>query len=172
MTNSVAQQTDGTPLARRAALAAGALLGAIGALHAVWAAGSPWPFGDREALSQTVWGDTASTFPPPAATLVVVVLLWTAAALVIGRGGLWRVPLPWWMFSVGTWAVAVVLFLRVLLLGTASLGSDAQNRTWELAVFSPLCLVIAVLCVVVAKAGPRSVVQPDVSPALGRVPSS
>ncbi len=117
-------------------------------------------------------GDTAATFPSPAATLVVVGLLWTAALLVTGRGGLWRVRGPRWVFAVGTWTVATVLLLRAVLLGSAALGSDAENRTWELALFTPLCLVMSGLCVVVATCGPRQVVDSDLSPSAGRVPNS
>ncbi|MDQ3601830.1 MAG: DUF3995 domain-containing protein [Actinomycetota bacterium] len=155
MRNHGAAHTDRSPLARTAAIAAGALFSAIGVLHALWAVGSTWPFRDKEALSEMVWGGPASTFPSPAATMVVSALLWTAALLVTGRAGMWGARMPRWVFSVGTWAVASVLFLRVLYLGLGSIGSDAVNAGWELALFSPLCLVLALLCVVVARHGPR-----------------
>ena len=148
--------TDRGRLARRAAVVASVLLGALGILHALWAAGSVWPFSNKERLAQVVWGGSASTFPSPAATLAVVVLLVTAVLLVTGRAGLWGRGVPSWVFLIGTWGVAAVLILRALLFGFAALGSDAVNRTWELALYTPLCLVIGGLCLVVAINGSAS----------------
>jgi len=56
---------------------------------------------------------------------------------------------PRWIFAAGTWGVATVLFLRALA-GLAAIGSDASNATWDLALYSPQCLVLALLCAVVA----------------------
>ncbi len=142
---------DQSRITRIAAIVAGTLFGAIAALHGLWATGITWPFGDKEALSETVFGSPASTFPPPAATIVVTVLLATAALLVTGRAGLWGARMPRWVFSAGTWAVAAVLFLRAAFYGLAAIGSDAINRSWELALYTPLCLVLALLCAVVAR---------------------
>lgn len=84
-------------------------------------------------------------------------MLGAAIALVTGRAGLWGAArVPGWIFLIGTWGVAAVLILRALLFGFAAIGSDAVNRTWELALFTPLCLVIGALCVVVAINGPQS----------------
>jgi len=147
---------DRRPLARAAAIAAGVLLGAIGVLHAIWATGGTWPFSGKERLAEVVWGGSASTFPSSAATWAVVVLIGTAVALVSGQAGLWGARVPSWVFWLGTWGVAAVLILRALLFGFAAIGSDAINRTWELALFTPLCIVIGVLCVIVASYGSRS----------------
>jgi len=142
---------DQSRIARIAAIVAGTLFGVIAALHGLWATGITWPFGDKEALSETVFGSPASTFPPPAATIAVTVLLAAAAMLVTGRAGLWGARMPRWVFTAGTWAVAAVLFLRAAFFGPAAIGSDAINRSWELALYTPLCLVIALLCAVVAR---------------------
>ncbi len=88
-------------------------------------------------------------------------MLAAAVVLVTGQAGLWGARLPRWVFRIGTWGVAVVLILRALLFGFAAIGSDAVNRTWELALYTPLCLVIGVLCVVVAISGSRS--RPSIS---------
>lgn len=128
----------------------------------MWAAGSTWPFSDKERLAEVVWGGSASTFPSPAATLAVVVLLGTAVLLVTGRAGLWGAWVPSWVFWIGTWGVAAVLILRALLFGFAAIGSDAVNRTWELALYTPLCLVIGGLCLVVASNGSRSRPKPRI----------
>jgi len=89
MTNDRVKTPDRFPLTRVAAIAAGAVFGAIAALHALWAAGVAWPFGDRQGLAEVIWGGPVSTFPSPAATLAVSMLLVTAALLVLGRGGVW-----------------------------------------------------------------------------------
>ncbi len=149
-------RTDRRSLARRAALVVSGLLGAIAVLHGLWAAGATWPFTDKDRLAEVVLGGSASTFPSAAATWVVVLMLAAAVALVTGQAGLWGARLPNWVFLIGTWGVAVVLILRALLFGFAAIGSDAVNRTWELALYTPLCLVIGVLCVVVAINGSRS----------------
>ena len=142
---------DQSRIAHIAAIVAGTLFGVIAALHGLWATGITWPFGDKEALSETVFGSPASTFPPPAATIVVTVLLAAAAMLVTGRAGLWGARMPRWVFAAGTWALAAVLFLRAAFYGPAAIGSDAINRSWELALYTPLCLVLALLCAVVAR---------------------
>ncbi len=157
MRNATANQDDRSRFARTAASVAGVLLGAMAALHGLWATGITWPFGDKEALSETVFGAPASMFPPPAATIAVAVALGAAAMLVTGRGGLWGAWMPRWVFSAGTWALAAVLFLRAVLFGPAAIGSDDINRAWELALYTPLCLLLAILCVVVARSDPPAV---------------
>ncbi len=142
---------DQSRIVRIAAIVAGTLFGVIAALHGLWATGITWPFGDKDALSETVFGSPASTFPPPAATIVVTVLLAAAAMLVTGRAGLWGTWMPRWVFTAGTWTVATVLFLRAAFYGPAAIGSDDINRSWELALYTPLCLVLALLCAVVAR---------------------
>lgn len=82
-----------------------------------------------------------------------------AVLLLTGQAGLWGARIPGWVFSLGTWGVAAVLILRALLYGFVAIGSDAINRTWELAPFTPLCLVIGVLYVTVARNGSRSRAQ-------------
>ncbi|MBA3294376.1 MAG: DUF3995 domain-containing protein [Geodermatophilaceae bacterium] len=149
-------RTDRSSLARVSAIIAGVLLAAIGSLHALWAVGSSWPFSDKERLAQVVWGGSASTFPSSAATWAVVVLFGIAVLLLTGQAGLWGARIPWWVFWLGSWGIAAVLILRALLFGFAAIGSDAINRTWELALFTPLCIVIGLLCATVARNGSRS----------------
>ena len=159
MASGATSRTDRSSLARTAAVGAGVLLGAIGVLHAVWAVGSTWPFSNKERLSQVVWGAPASTFPSSAATWAVVILIGIAVLVLTGQAGLWGARIPGWVFSLGSWGIAAVLILRALRFGGAAIGSDAINRTWELALFTPLCLVIGVLCVTAASNGSRSRAQ-------------
>jgi len=155
MTNDEARPAVRPRIARTAALLAGTLFGAIAVLHGLWAAGITWPFSNKESLAETVFGGPASTFPPPVATMVVAVLIAVAAMLVTGRGGWWGARVPRWVFAVGTWGVAAVLFLRAVFYGPASIGADAINASWELALYTPLCLALALLCAVVARSDTR-----------------
>ena len=82
-------------------------LGAIGALHVVWATGSPWPMRDRRLLTDAVVGSDGDQPPPPSACLAVAGLLATAAALVAGRPR----ALPR-LSRVGAGAVVAVLATR------------------------------------------------------------
>jgi len=145
----------GRSWARPAAATAGGVLAGIACLHVVWALGHSWPFGDREAMAKVVWGDTLATFPSPAATMFVAVMIGAGALVVTGRGGLWGSWVPRWVFAAGTWTLATVLFLRALVYGLGSIGSDAVNSAWERALFTPLCLVLAVLCVIVSRGARR-----------------
>lgn len=130
------------------------LLAVLGGMHTVWAAGGSWPFDDREAMSKVVWGDSIETFPSPAATMFVVALMAAAALVVTGRAVLWGRWMPQWVFSVGTWTVAAVVFLRALVYGPGSIGSDAVNAAWEQRLFTPLCFTLAMLCFAVVGKAP------------------
>ena len=139
--------------ARAAAITVSTAFTVLGVLHTVWAAGSSWPFDDRGAMADVVWGGPAETFPSPAATMLVVALIGAAALVVTGRAGLWGHWMPQWMFSVGTWTVATLLFLRALVYGLGSIGSDATNVAWEQYLFTPLCFTLAMLCAVIGRQG-------------------
>lgn len=154
-THQHSRQRPSAPV-RAAAITVSIVLTVIGGLHTVWAVGSSWPFDDRDSMSKVVWGDSLETFPPPAATMVVVALMGTAALVVTGRAGFWGRWMPKWVFSVGTWTVAIVLFLRAFVYGLGSIGSDAVNVAWEQNLFTPLCFTLALLCFAVARQGSRT----------------
>ncbi len=119
---------------------------AIGALHVVWATGSPWPMRDRRLLTDAVVGSEGDRPPPPSACLTVAGLLGTAAALVAGRPrsapGLSRV---------GAGAVVAVLTARGALglagrTDVVSPGSSSERfRRLDRRYYSPLCLGLAAL---------------------------
>lgn len=126
--------------------AAAAGLGAIGALHVVWATGSPWPMGDRRLLTDAAVGSDGDQPPPPAACLAVAALLAAAAALVDGRPR----ALPG-LSRLGAGGVVAVLATRGAL-GLAgrtdalSPGSVSERfRRLDRRVYSPLCLSLAAL---------------------------
>ena len=121
-------------------------LGAIAGVHLMWAAGSPWPLEHREALADAVIGRAAGRVPSPAACLTVAGLLGVAASLVAGR--------PRWeerVRRVGVIGVVATLATRagLGLAGRTDLlspGSDSPRfRELDRRLYSPLCLVLAVL---------------------------
>lgn len=132
---------------RAAADATTAALVGIGALHAVWALGVPWPARDERSLAQAVVG--TSTFPSPTATWSVAGLLGAAAVVVQSRVRPGRrvavVPFP--LADLGVRTVAGVLALRGgagLVVSASRVGNaTAVFRALDLALYSPLCLALA-----------------------------
>ena len=135
------------PPARSAAVAGGGLLGAVGVLHTAWAVGATWPAPDAPTLARLVVG--AQALPPAWATAVVAVLLMAAAALVLARGGVVDLPAPRWLPAVGTWTVAVTLGLRgaagLVGSGVAVAAGVSGYPHWDFLLYSPLCLLLALL---------------------------
>jgi hypothetical protein len=126
-------------------------LGALGVLHAAWGLGAAWPLRDREALADAVVG--RDSVPPPAACWAVAGALGTAAALVAGRPR--RLPR---LRRVAAAGVTVTLAGRGLLglagkTDTVSPGSSSPRfRRLDRRIYSPLCLVLALLAVPAARA--------------------
>jgi hypothetical protein len=122
-------------------IAAGTLAG-IGAAHVAWAAGSSWPFGDRERLARAVDGVGADRFPSAAMSLGVAGLLLTAAGLIAaherGRGG--RVS------RLGTAGAAATLLGRGVVglarPGLLPAGDAPPFARLNATLYSPLCLVL------------------------------
>ena len=126
------------------------LLFALGILHIYWAAGGRWgtdvtiPKHDGEPLFQ----------PPPAGTLLVATLLFSAGLVVLGRLGLWGAALPRWAFVVGTWTLVAVFLGRIVgdfrWFGVFKRMRGTAFARWDTWLFVPLCLLLAVGCLVVA----------------------
>ena len=124
------------------ALATGATLGAVGALHVAWGRGSTWPYPDHDALADRVVGRPSA--PSPAACYAVAGLLGAAAALVGGPAGA-----PPRLRATGQAGVAAVLGARAALgfacrtdlvsPGSSSAAFRRNDRRW----FSPLCAALA-----------------------------
>jgi hypothetical protein len=89
--------------------------------------------------------------PTPAATLLVALALLVCALLVLGMLGMVRFGLPDWPFRIGVWGVALAFVLRAIgdfrylgLFKTVRDTAFARNDSWF---YSPLCIVIAITCV-------------------------
>ncbi|WP_449283198.1 DUF3995 domain-containing protein [Leucobacter sp.] len=101
--------SGGTRIAR---LIGWAGLTAAGALHAIWASGSPWPEKNARRLSEAVAG-SAKAAPSPAATWVVAGAALTGGAVVAGGLGEGRA------------AVGLRRLIGLGLLARAAAGGDA-----------------------------------------------
>jgi Protein of unknown function (DUF3995) len=131
---------------RLSTLTAATGLAAVGALHAVWATGSPWPLPDKRQLTDAVSGRAGYDPASPAACLAMAGLLGTAASLVGGR------PRRWPRASrIGSAGVVAVLTVRDLfgLAGRTDLispGSESERfRRLDRRIYSPLCLTLGAL---------------------------
>jgi Protein of unknown function (DUF3995) len=121
---------------------------AIGLLHLAWGFGLTAPAATRQALAQAVVGTTV--FPSTASCVVVAALLGAAGVIVAGRAhpkSAISKALPPILSRTGAGAVSAVLALRggLGLLGGV-LGVPATTSTFRmlnLAIYSPLCLALA-----------------------------
>ncbi len=146
------------PGIRLAGLIAAAALAAIGCLHAVWATGRPWPARSKEQFAATVLGPLAhgknGALPSAGPTWVIAALLWLASLTVLGRMGLWGRWTPRWMFRWSAWTLTTVLMVRAVGGFIASAFSLSVKATpfgrWNALLYSPLCLVLGLLCGLVA----------------------
>ncbi len=141
---------------RLVGLIAASMLAATGCLHAVWATGRPWPARSKEQFAATVLGPLGQdgALPSASATWTVAALLWLASLTLLGRLGLWGRWLPRWMFRWGAWTLTAVLMVRAVGGFIASAFSLSVKATpfgrWNALLYSPLCLVLSLLCGLVA----------------------
>lgn len=139
---------------RGARVVSGIGLGAVAALHGVWAAGSSWPARDRRALGEAVVGGP-DAFPGTGATAAVAGIAATGAVVTAGA------------FGNGRGVVRVRRLTGLALLTRAAVGGDvalaalgmpaAQDRFVRLdaRVYRPLCAVLGVAVLIGAKRRPR-----------------
>lgn len=86
---------------------------------------------------------------PPAAALIQQVFIIIGIIIILGRGGIWKLPLPDWTFWVGTWSMAVAFG------AVAAWNFFGDNTLQARTVFAPVTAVLCVLCVVVARSPRR-----------------
>ncbi|HWM87976.1 MAG TPA: DUF3995 domain-containing protein [Kofleriaceae bacterium] len=93
--------------------------------------------------------------PGPLACIAVAALLAAAAALVSLRAGLWSIAwVPDWALAVSVWVVAAVFALRAVgdrkLVGFTKRVRGTRFARMDYALYSPLCVLLAAGCAVVA----------------------
>jgi ABC-type multidrug transport system permease subunit len=84
-----------------------------------------------------------------ATSIIVVTLLIIGAIVVLGRAGYWSLGLPFSVFRWGIWVFVVIATL-------STLANFASLSDWEQFMDGAIALLLAVLCLIVA----RSVVSP------------
>lgn len=125
--------------------------------HFYWAAGGT--FGSSVVVPTVAApsrGDVRVFKPSVGGTILVAVAFLLAIAVVLGRLGYLGEAVPRRIFRWGTWAIALVFFLRAVgefrLVGFFKSVSDTPFAHWDTWLFSPLCLVIAAAAFMLAYA--------------------
>jgi hypothetical protein len=114
---------------------------AIAAFELALALGAP--------LGRAAWGGSYRQLPPGLriASAIAVAIWVFASAVVLGRAGMRVVPLSDTVVRRGTW----ILFGTSVL---AAIVNFASPSAWERFTWGPVSVVLAVLCFLVARAGP------------------
>jgi hypothetical protein len=142
---------------RAAAVAAAVGFAGIAVFEIALAAGAPW--------GHAAWGGAHAHLSAAQRTgSAVAVVVWAAAALIVlGRAGLWSAGRRTRLFGRGTWFLAGVSVI-------AALMNFASHSHWENLIFGPAALVLAALCILVARSAPAGK-QPGAGNAAGGAPS-
>lgn len=119
--------------------------------HLYWAAGGR--FGGGAAIPTTSGGARLLT-PSPVGTVLVAAALFAAMLVVLGRLKIWGAFIPGWIFYSGTWMISLLFLLRSIgdfrYVGFFKSVNDTSFARWDTILFSPLCLLIAVLAFLIS----------------------
>src|ERR1700755_1118833 len=117
----------------------------ISLFHLYWAAGGA--FGSSVAVPTVAApsrGYTRVFKPSAGGTILVALAFLLAIAVVLGRLGFLGDNIPHRIYRWGTWAIALIFFLRAIgefrLVGFFKRVSDTPFAHWDTWLFSPLCL--------------------------------
>lgn len=140
--------------ARAIALGLATVLGFLSALHVYWAAGGEW--GLRNAIPE--FHGRPVLAPTPLAALVVAAALAVAAVVPLVRTGVVAAPVPNWAKQGAVIALAAVFFVRAVgdfrFVGFFKRVHGTAFAFWDTRLFSPLCLLIALAFVWIARVAP------------------
>ena len=128
----------GDHVARVAAVVAAIGFAGIAIFQLALAAGAPWGY--------AAWGGANARLSTAqrSASAAAVVFYAAAALIVLGRAGILRARSDAALFQWGTWFLAVAMAI-------GALPNFVSQSRWENFIFGPLALVLAILCVVVAR---------------------
>ena len=119
--------------------------------HLYWAAGGR--FGGGAAIP-TTGGERLFT-PSPFGTILVAAALFAAMLVVLGRLKIWGAFVPGWIFYSGTWVISLLFLLRTIgdfrYVGFFKSVTDTNFARWDTILFSPLCLVIAIVAFLISR---------------------
>jgi Protein of unknown function (DUF3995) len=148
---------QGARLVRLSGLAVPTVLTGIAALHAAWALGWYWPAGSEQELAEHVLSSGErerldGELPPAAITWGVALGLAGAAAVVraVAGGGRSRA------LRGAAWGVAAILLVRGAVYPPLDVlgGLDDTYDRLDLAIYSPLCLALALATMLVLRRTP------------------
>ncbi len=127
-----------------------AIFAALALLHLYWAAGGHWGSDVSIPTIPSALSSRQQAFTPsPFATVLVAVALFLAMVTILGQLGWWGTAIPAWIFRWATRGIAVLFFLRAVgefhLIGFFKQVRNTPFAYWDTRLFSPLCLVIAVI---------------------------
>jgi hypothetical protein len=122
----------------------------LAGLHVYWALGGAW---GSAATIPAVNGRRALN-PSPLATYVVAFLLAAGAVTMCGGVGLFQTGSLSGLFRLGTWCLFGVFLLRAFgnlkTFGFFKSVQGTQFAWWDTHLYSPLCLLLALLAAAVA----------------------
>jgi hypothetical protein len=130
----------------------------ISLFHLYWAMGGA--FGRSVAVPTVAApsrGNMRAFEPSAAGTIAVAFAFLLAIAVILGQLRFLGDIIPHWIFRWGTWAIALVFFLRAIgefrLVGFFKRVNDTPFAHWDTWLFSPLCLIIAISAFILAYGG-------------------
>jgi hypothetical protein len=122
----------------------------ISLFHLYWAAGGA--FGGRVAVPSQ--GNMRVFKPSVGGTILVALAFLLAIAVILGQLRLLGDIVPHRIFRWGTWAIALIFLLRAVgefrLVGFFKKVNDTPFAVWDTWLFSPLCLSIAIIALILA----------------------
>src|SRR5215213_4827779 len=127
-----------------------AIFAGLSLLHVFWAFGGSFGKG---ATVPSVGGKPAF-HPSPVVTVLVSVAFLIAMLVILGQVGILGQAVPARLFRWSTWAISAVFFLRAVgefrLVGFFKQVRATEFAFWDTWLFSPLCVLIAVIAFIVA----------------------
>ncbi|MCX5206452.1 DUF3995 domain-containing protein [Streptomyces sp. NBC_00237] len=138
----------------------------IGGLHLLWTF-TPWPLPDATTFSNLIGGEASGTMPPVAPTALVGSALIGSAALTLMVNETLPGVGPERLRRLGVYGLSGVMLLRGVGGYALNRGSTSGFRTWNSALYSPLCIGLGILAGTVAvSATRRAQATADDTPAL------
>jgi hypothetical protein len=134
---------------KKAAVACAVGFAGLAAFQLLLAAGAPW--------GEAAWGGVNTGQQPTrlrVGSAISILVYGVAAAVVLARAG-FRILLVFRAVArVGSWVLVVLLTL-------GALANFASSSPWERFLLGPVTLVLAGLCVIVARSTGETVAAPD-----------
>ncbi|MFF8289746.1 DUF3995 domain-containing protein [Streptomyces sp. NPDC016309] len=127
---------------------------AVGLLHFVWAF-SPWPWSDPVTFTRTVGGTDDGRMPRALDSMLVGAALIGAGVLTLMVNGTIPGVGPDWLQLTGMFGFALVMFVRGAGGYLMNSGAPPEFQRWNSVLYSPLCLLLCLLSLIVAVAAVR-----------------